>query len=726
MTNVLGDSPDICRILVIDDDPIIRHLTRTALEESGHTVNECPDGDSALESFLSFSPDIVLLDVLLPGKDGFTVCQEIRAHPDGQNTPILMMTGLDDIDSIHKAYGAGATDFITKPINWQILAYRVNYIYRSSKVFKDLRTSESRLNQAQQLARMGSWEWSPVLDYVQLSDTCRQVLGLKSISDVRDISSFIAAIHTRDRQHFRKALDAIMTNGRALSIDCQLNQNDDNDKRFVHLEAELPEDRPNRSMMVTGTVQDISDRKMAEERIRYLAYYDSLTGLPNRVLFKEHLKRSLAAVKQHRRQLAVLFLDLDRFKGINDSLGHDIGDLLLQKVADRLTRYVRPYDVVGREGSDQKDSLIARLGGDEFTILLEGISSPEIAAKVARRVIETLEAPFDLNGNEAFISCSVGISIYPHDGEEQDTLLKNADVAMYSAKDLGRSTFQFYTQEMNSASLQRLILETHLRKALEKEEFLLHYQPKVNCDTNRVVGLEALIRWFNPELGWISPANFIPIAEDTGLVIALDRWVLASVCQQLEAWKDQGLPPVKVSVNLSAKHFIRNNLSGTVDLIRERSDFVLNNLELEITEGVLMGHTDEVVASFQLLQNTGVSISIDDFGTGYSSLSYLTRFPFHTLKIDKSFVSKIGENQESASVINAIIALAHSLKKQVIAEGIENFEQLTYLKHNGCTIIQGYLYSRPLPEEDIRPILREGFIQARTPNGLGYPPVTAK
>ncbi|NVN91075.1 MAG: EAL domain-containing protein [Desulfuromonadales bacterium] len=704
-----GDTPEFCRVLVIDDDPVIRHLTRTVLEESGYTVNECPDGDIALESFLRTRPDVLLLDVLLPGKDGFSVCQEIRSHPEGQNVPIVMMTGLDDIDSIHKAYGIGATDFITKPINWQILAYRVHYIFRSSKAFRDLRSSEARLSQAQQLARMGSWEWNPVLDYVQISEPCRVVLDLPSISVVRDISSLIASFHPRDRQHLRKGLDVLMERGRPLSIDCQMATNQE-DKRFIHLEAEVHRDADEHSVLVTGTVQDISDRKRSEERIRYLAYYDSLTGLPNRVLFKEHLKRALAIAEQHSRHVAVLFLDLDRFKGINDSLGHDIGDLLLQQVADRLQQRVRPYDTISREPEEQKDSMIARLGGDEFTILLEGIATPEIAARVARRVIETLEAPFDLNGNEAFISCSIGISIYPHDGLELDTLLKNADVAMYSAKDLGRSTYQFYTQEMNSASLQRLILETHLRKAIEKKEFSINYQPKVDCTTNRIVGLEALVRWNNPELGWVSPADFIPIAEDMGLIIHIDRWVISAVCRQLDTWQSEQIPLVRVAVNLSAKHFIKNNLHESIELIRQRGGAAWNNLELEITEGVLMKHTEEVIDALMVLKETGVSISIDDFGTGYSSLSYLTRFPFHTLKIDRSFVSKVNDNPESASIVTAIIALSRSLQKDIIAEGVETIEQLNYLKNSGCSVIQGYLFSRPLPEHDIRQLLLQGSI----------------
>jgi diguanylate cyclase (GGDEF)-like protein/PAS domain S-box-containing protein len=710
MTSVIKNVPPQGRVLVVDDDAIIRRLSRITLEETGYAVTVCPDGAAALELFSKIRPDVLLLDVILPGKDGFDVCEEIRALPEGKDVSIVMMTGLDDIGSIHKAYGAGATDFITKPINWQILAYRVHYIFRASQAFKDLRTSETRLSYAQQLARMGSWEWNTIQDMVQLSEACHHILGVTAFNPVRDIATFLSLIHISDRQHLRKGLDSLMESGHPFSLDCRTSSESGNE-RFIHLGADAHRDAAGHVVRISGTVQDINERKQAEEQIRYLAYYDSLTELPNRILFKEHLKRALAIAEQHGRLVAVLFIDMDRFKGINDSLGHDIGDLLLKQLAVRLQQQVRRYDTISRETADQNDSLISRLGGDEFTILLEGIADPEVAARVARRVLSDLETPFNLNGNEVFISCSIGISIYPDDGTDVDTLIKNADVAMYSAKELGRSTFQFYTQEMNAASFQRLVMETHLRKAFEKGEFSIHYQPQVDCTTNRIVGLEALVRWDNPEIGKVSPEIFISITEETGLVIPLDRWVLSTVCRHMDEWKNQGIPPVRVSVNLSAKHFIKNNMDETISQICQRTGASLLNLDLEITEGVLMENTEEVIKSLLLLKEMGIGISIDDFGTGYSSLSYLTRIPCRTLKIDKSFVSKIGENAESSSVVNAIIALARTLGKEVVAEGVETAVQLNFLKNNGCSVVQGYLYSPPVPEQEIRQLLMAGSIQ---------------
>lgn len=709
MTTALNDVPERGRVLVVDDDAIIRHLSRVTLEESGYAVSECADGAAALELFSEINPNVMLLDAVLPGRDGFHVCEQIRALPEGKDVSIIMMTGLDDIESIHKAYGAGATDFITKPINWQILAYRVHYIFRASQAFRDLRTSETRLSYAQQLARMGSWEWSTNDDRIQLSPSCLQTLGVTPGRTVRDISSFLMLMHVSDRQLLLKGLDSLMESGHPLSFDCRTT-GVPGEERNIHLEAEAHRDAAGSVARISGTVQDITDRKRAEERIRYLAYYDSLTDLPNRILFKEHLKRALAIADQHGRLVAVLFLDMDRFKGVNDSLGHDMGDLLLKQLAARLQQQVRRYDTISRETADQNDSLISRLGGDEFTVLLEGIANPEVAARVARRVLADLETPFDLSGNEVYISCSIGISIYPHDGTDVDALVKNADVAMYSAKDLGRGTFQFYTQEMNAASFQRLVMETHLRKAFEKCEFSIHYQPQVDSTTNRIVGLEALVRWENPEIGKVSPETFIGIAEETGLVIPLDRWVLTTVCRHMDEWKTEGLPAVRVSVNLSARHFIKNHLEETISLIRQRSGASFLNLELEITERVLMESTEAVSRSLLQLKEMGIGISIDDFGTGFSSLSCLTRFPCRTLKIDKSFVSKIGEHAESASVVNAIIALARILGKEVVAEGVESSIQLNFLKNNGCSVLQGYLYSPPLPECEVRHLLLAGSI----------------
>jgi diguanylate cyclase (GGDEF)-like protein len=452
---------------------------------------------------------------------------------------------------------------------------------------------------------------------------------------------------------------------------------------------------------MAGIMQDITERKQAEAQIYNLAYFDSLTGLPNRLLFKEHLAHALARSERSGRIAALLFLDLDRFKNINDTLGHSIGDKLLQSVAERLLVCVRKSDVVGREDNSSLDSSVARLGGDEFTVLLTEINNVQDAARVAQRIIKAVSRPFVLDGHEVTVTTSIGISLYPNDGNDIITLVKNADTAMYYAKDLGRNNFQFYTQSMNVSTLERLSLENSLRKALEREEFLLHYQPQVDLKTNEIVGVEALVRWKNRDRGMVSPGEFIPLAEETGLIIQIDEWVLRTACLQAVIWQKSGLQPITMSVNLSGQHFIRENLLETVGKTLRDTGLDPHYLELELTESVLMKNAEETVRTLRALKEMGVHISIDDFGTGYSSLSYLKRFPLDTLKVDRSFIKEIPADQDSAEITKAIIAMAHSLKLRVLAEGVETEEQLAFLHEHGCEVLQGFLYSRPLPYEDL-------------------------
>jgi diguanylate cyclase (GGDEF)-like protein/PAS domain S-box-containing protein len=693
------------KLLVVDDDFNVRQLSRAVLDEAGYVVYDCADGISALNEFVLKKPDIVLLDVIMPGKSGFDVCAEIRSLPEGSDVPIVIMTGLDDTESILRAFREGATDFITKPINWETLPYRMQYIFKAGRAFKDLRISQKKLSHAQHIAKMGSWEWHLRPDEVLLSDPCRYMLGLQSDQPVLTISSFVELVHATDRDRVREALDRLVEGGLPLKMDCRWTV-PNGSHRYFHLGAEDHRDPVDRAVYITGTIQDITERKQTEEKIRYLAYYDSLTGLPNRALFKEHLKRSLGMAQQQKHILAVLFIDLDRFKGVNDSLGHDAGDQLLQQVAERIQQYVRSYDTLSRCSTEFENSIVSRIGGDEFTILLDDIKSAGVTAVVARRVISTLEAPFILNGQEVFISASIGISIYPDDCTDVDSLVKYADIAMYSAKCSGRGTFQFYTQEMNEASMRQLQIETHLRKALEENALSICYQPQVDCVTNRIVGLEALVRWENSELGNIDPDAFIPVAEEAGLIIALDRWMLETVCLQLSVWQKEGVCPDRVSVNISARHFQKKSLPVTLEMILNVHENVRQSLEIEITERSLLDNTEEVIRSLEQIAASNIHISVDDFGTGYSSLSYLTRIPCNTIKIDKSFIAGINIDSSSMSIIIAIIALAKSLDKEVIAEGVETVEQLDFLKHHGCRIIQGYLYSKPQSVEQINELLR--------------------
>ncbi len=573
------------QVLVIDDDMVMRLLANEALTQAGFSVIEAEDGLSGFSMFQSFPADIILLDIVMPGMDGFEVCHAIRTLPIGEHVPIIMMTGLDDVEAIDRAYEVGGTDFITKPINYAILGHRVRYILRSKETADKLR---------------------------------------------------------------------------------------DQEKKFAQL-----------------------------------AYFDEVTGLPNRSSFKQRLAHAIKQTKLNDSILAVLFLDLDHFKRINDTMGHSIGDKLLREVAKRLNKHVRPDDIVSLNATTHIEQysprkMIARLGGDEFVILLTDLHEEEDAALVAERITVALSEPFFIEGKEIVITSSIGIGIYSKNDKDDsvDTQLKNADVAMYHAKENGRNSYQFFSEKLNQHINQRLNIEMALRKALGRNELTLNYQPKIDAMKQTITGMEALIRWQHPELGFVSPVDFIPIAEESGLIIPIGDWVLETACKQTVQWQTAGFPSLKISVNLSAAQFKQKNFCQKVQQMIHRTGIQPQSLELELTEGLLMENTAHSISTLKELSALGIEFSIDDFGTGYSSLSYLTRFPINTLKIDRSFVRDITPDTDNAAIVTATIALAHSLRMNLIAEGVEQQSELNFMIGNGCHVIQGYFYSKPLPADE--------------------------
>jgi len=694
-------------VLIVDDDFFIRTLARNTLEEAGFETEETSDGNQALSLFARLQPDIVLLDVMLPGTDGFTVCRQIREHPEGKNTPILMMTGLDDVESIRKAYDSGATDFISKPLNWHVLGYRVRYMLRSSRTLHALDNSRLSLSYAQRIARMGSWEWNVENDRMIWSEAVYEIFNVDPRELDKTYQAFLNYVHPLDKELVSAAVEEALAKNKPYSIDHQILLPDGRE-RFVHTEAEVIADKNGNPVRIAGIMQDITERKESEKRIRNLAYFDSLTGLPNRILFKENLEHALAHAGRKNSKVATLFLDLDRFKWINDTMGHSVGDKLLQEFAARLTKSVRKSDCVTHDNLSQSNYSIARLGGDEFTIILDDLNRSQDAAVVARRIIEEASKPFFLEEHEVFVTASIGISIYPDDAEEIVTLIKYADTAMYHAKDLGKNNFQFYSRSMTDNAFKLLLMESQLRHAMEREEFTLHYQPQVDMLSGEVFCLEALLRWQNPELGMIPPSTFIPLAEETGLIAGIDEWVLKAVCKQLKAWEQQGLPAVRVAVNLSGQNFVQKNLPERIRAILAAHGVNPHDIELELTEGVLMQNGEETVAILEELKAMGLSLAIDDFGTGYSSLSYLKRFKLDTLKIDKSFVRNIESDSENAAIVTAIIAMAESMKLRIVTEGVETAEQLDTLRNLGCHRIQGFLLDRPQTSNDMTSQLRDG------------------
>jgi diguanylate cyclase (GGDEF)-like protein len=543
-------------VLVVDDDRSTRSTLRTALRRSGFAVAEASSGSEVLASVDRLRPDVILMDALMPGMDGFAACAKLQESPEGREIPVLMITALEDSASIERAFAVGASDYITKPIHLAVVNQRVRRLVEATR---------------------------------------------------------------------------------------------------------------------------------AERHVRHLAYNDILTGLPNRTLFNDHLVRCITRAGASGHAVALLFLDLDRFKFVNDTLGHEAGDRLLQQAAGRISACVR--------GSD----CVARLGGDEFAVIMDELPTPQVASTAAEKICRALAAPFDLGGHDVNVSASIGIAIFPRDGADGSVLLRRADTAMYRAKKRN-SGFQFYEDGMDASVSEHLRLEAALRRALEREELEVFYQPIAEAVGAKVIGMEALVRWRHPSRGLVPPDEFIPIAEETGLIIPIGEWVLRTACNQTREWVDGGRD-LHVAVNLSGAQLQHPGLPATLRSALADAGLDARRLTLEITESMLMEHVEETLATLETLKGIGIGLAIDDFGTGYSSLAYLKRFPVDLLKIDRSFTRDMIRNRDDASIINGIIALAHNLRLRIVAEGVETEEQQAMLRASGCDYIQGYLLSEALPAD---------------------------
>ncbi len=464
-------------------------------------------------------------------------------------------------------------------------------------------------------------------------------------------------------------------------------------------------DKNKKTVGILGVSRDITERKHAEERIQYLATHDVLTGLPNRMMFSQLLNQAIESSRRHERQFAILFIDLDRFKIINDTMGHDAGDELLTEMAKRFRQSLRAVDVVGRP--QERNDVVGRLGGDEFIILIEEITDLSQVKVVAQRVLSTAMKPMIILGEECRVTASIGISVYPGDGEDELTLLKKADMAMYFAKEEGKNNVQFYSQNTQSQAFERLSIETNLRKALERNELYLEYQAKMDLKTGAITGVEALLRWKNSILGSVTPTQFIPVAEETGLIVPIGRWVMKTACAQNVAWQSQGLPPVRVAVNLSLRQLMDDKLLEDIKAALDDSGMPSNLLELEITESMVMYKPDHLIEVLTKIKNMGVRLALDDFGTGYSSLAQIKQFPIDTLKVDRSFIRNLSQNSEDKAIIEAIIAMGKTLSLNVVAEGVETMSQDEFLREHVCDEMQGFYFSKPVAPEQFADLLRK-------------------
>ena len=684
--------------MVVDDDFALRLPMKLTLENANFPVIEAENGQQAIDTFKSHKPDLILLDVVMPGMSGFETCQKIRNLPGGRHLPIIMVTSLEDVKTIDSAFQVGATDFIAKPINLNILAHRTRYWLRSGTMLNDLNISQQRLAKAQRLARLAHWELDLENNRFRFSTEVADVFGITNLSRYEALFDNIIP---DDKEQAKALIDNACKTRSSFNINYQVKLKN-GAKRIILNQGEIVLNEITNTPQLIGIVQDITEIKKAEERIRYLAFYDNLTGLANRALLKEHWLKIASHALRNEEKVAVFFIDLDHFKRVNDTLGHSAGDQLLITVANRIKKELRTSDVIASSVKKGSSTLVSRIGGDEFIVLASHIKSSNHISNIAQRIIESLEQPLQLENHEIAASASMGISIFPDDGREIEILLKSADTAMYEAKETGRNNFKFFQSKMNDAAQARFTLGNNLRRAMERNEFLLYYQPQYCTETKKITGVEALIRWNDPEKGLIPPNTFLPFAEESGLIHKINSWVIKRACTEASSWVTSGLfENCRVAVNISGQKINFEHLADEIMMVLKETDLKPQHFELELTERVMMENTEEVVSALLRLKEAGIAIAIDDFGTGYSSLSHLRLFPLSKLKIDKSFIDNMNTSPKESSLLNSIIGIAKSFDLAVIAEGVETDEQLQTLNDMGCDEIQGYLLSRPLAVETL-------------------------
>ena len=690
-------------VLLVDDDPMVRMLVKSALVQRGLDVTDVAGGRDALASFRQHRPDIVLLDAMMPDMDGFQVCRELRALPDGEHVPVIMLTGLDDEQSIARAYESGATDFFIKSPLMALLTERIRYLLRTARMREELVIGRAKLAKAQRIARLGSWEWDLPQRTVVASEECYRLIGLPFAEEDFPEEKFFMAFFPDGVDAFRFEVLAGLKIVRSHSLHGQARIPEGT--RTIDIEVEAERDEAAHVVRIIGTIQDVTERRQAEEHVRRLANYDSLTGLANRSLFRSRFEEGITKARRNNEQLAVLCIGLDRFKVINDTLGRAAGDALLLEVATRLNRSVRSRDAMARTVRDGENAAVARLGGDEFIVLLSDLAAPGDAGRVADRILDALKRPVVIDGQECWVGASIGIVSFPDDGDSAEMLLAHADAAMYEAKTAGRGVWRAYQPSLVNPNMETLRLEGDLRKAVQRGELRLYWQPIVDISTGKIAGCEALMRWQRGDK-LVSPAEFIPLAEETGLIIPMGEWALETACTQMAEWNKAGLDGIYVGVNITSKHVQQRDLLKVIKQVLAASHLPADRLVVEITETGLMDFIDSTLRTLTALRELGVRIAIDDFGTGYSSLSYLKRLPISTLKIDRAFVKEVDHDVDDAAIVSAVSGIARSLSLSVVAEGVETVEQSAVLFEHGVKLMQGYYYSRPVPAVDFEKLLR--------------------
>ncbi|MCU0533772.1 MAG: EAL domain-containing protein [Hydrococcus sp. Prado102] len=712
-------------ILVVDDVPDNLRVLSATLSEQGYQVRCAKSGSMALMAAQSAPPDLILLDVKMPDMNGYTVCQKLKSHTATSDIPVIFLSALDDIVDKVRGFEVGGVDYVTKPFKVEEVLARISNhlalqnakaeiralnaelenrvqqrtaqiettnqkltqeILERQKAEKRLQESEERLESILNSLQEMVWSVSAItFKLLYINPAAEQIYDRPLSEFYTNPNLWLEATHPEDRPKLERSYQTVLEKGsfeleyRILRLDGEVRWVCDR-SRVIYDERGVP-------LRIDGITEDITERKRTEEQLIHDALHDVLTGLPNRTLFMERVETALKLSKRNKDyRFALLFIDLDRFKIVNDSLGHGIGDRLLVAIARILESCLRETDTV------------ARLGGDEFTILLEGLVDIADATRIADRIGQKLLSPIELDGHTVFTSASIGMVIGSSAYEQGADLLRDADIAMYRAKEQGKARYTLFDREMYAQTLKLLQIENDLRVGLERQEFLLHYQPIVSLKSGKITGFEALIRWKHPKRGLVFPGEFIPVAEDTGLIIPLGEWVLREACRQHSLWlsKTPQNEPFTISVNLAGRQIREQNLLEKIDGILAQTGLNGSKLRLEITESMLMDNTEKTIDLLSQLRARNIILSIDDFGQGYSSLSYLPRFPVNLLKIDRAFIWKMTSDSENLEIVRTIISLAHTLGMEVIAEGVETIEQMNILKELNCEFAQGYFFSKPL------------------------------
>jgi len=699
-------------LLVVDDIPENIHELLEALK-SDYRIMVARNGAKALELVRGPTPpDLVLLDIVMPEMNGYEVCRNIKATPEGNRIPVIFITVVDATQDKVNGFNIGAANYITKPFDIDEVRARVRTHLELARLRHFLEQQVAQrtalLEQSEEKYRIladysPNWEYwlAPDGSYLYVSPACLKVSGYAPADFFADGALMEKIIHPDDlstwKVHGPASPHAAMLDLLIFRI-----RTKDGKERWIEHVCKPVFDAAGKPLGQRGSHRDVTERLVTEQKLNYITYRDPLTGLPNRILFGELLAHAISHAEHSQSQFALLLLDLDHFKTVNESLGHNQGDLVLIEVAKRLQALL------------PESNAIARIGADEFNIILDHSEEMPWIDLMAQRMIDALAQPFVLDGNSIYIGASIGIALYPADGSNAETLQSNADAALHQAKAQGRGILRFFSPELMRRARVRLLLDADLRHALDNQELLLHYQPQVDLVSGQIVGFEALVRWQHPERGMIPPIEFIPLAEESGLIVRLGEWVLRKACQQVRQWADAGLAPRQMAVNVSALQLSRGHLAESVRQVLQETGIPPEQLELEITESCVMVDREQSFRTIEELRALGIRLSIDDFGTGYSSLSYLQQLEVHKLKIDMSFVRDMTTNRDNASIVKAVIALGHSLGLEIIAEGVEDYDQAHYLRSLHCDVIQGYLVSRPLPADEMTRFMAS-FVPPRIP-----------